>query len=222
MHLMLGVKAGMTALMSATHPTSQTKMSMCEDTQELRRMCSIEDAVVYLPFDPDENAFTTPPAPNEDDGGDDVDADVGVDERQHYREMDKQDLISYTLRLQEEVTTKNILIQSLTLQRDWILEKQTHIAELYELMESLADCKKSYARVSSRSIATTATSSSIQKTWEKACASLDRWRQWWQSGRPKPLKRLVDASTTAIAHTTINSKLQDRAEIEQYSKNKSY
>ncbi len=65
----------------------------CEDTQELRRLCSIEDAVVYLPLDPNENAPTTLAAPNESDDGGDAGVDVDVDERQHYREMDK-DLIS--------------------------------------------------------------------------------------------------------------------------------
>ena len=96
---------------------------MCDDTQELRRLCSIDDAVVYLPLPPDIKVSTTPDAPNEGDDGDNAGAEVDMDERQHYREMDKEDLISITLRLQKEVTDKNKIIQSLTLQRDWILEK---------------------------------------------------------------------------------------------------
>jgi len=175
---------------------------MCDDTQELRRLCSIDDAVVYLPLDPDEDASTTPAAPNEGGDGDDANADVDVDERQHYREMDKEDLISYTLRLQKEVSDKNNIIQSLTLQRDWILEKKAHVAELNEFMEILTESKKADERVSSSSIATTATPSSILKTWERACASSDHWKQWWQSGRPKPLRGVADASTTSAAPTT--------------------
>ena len=160
---------------------------MCDETQELRRMCSIEDAVVYLPLD--DNASNTPTAPNGDDGGEDANADEGVDERQYYMEMNKEDLISCILRLEKEVTTKNNVIQSLTLQRDWILEKQTHMAELHELMRTLAECKTTDARNSSSSIANTTTPSFIQKTWERACVSSEHWRQWCQSGRPKSLKR---------------------------------
>ncbi|MPC87022.1 hypothetical protein E2C01_081871 [Portunus trituberculatus] len=57
------------------------------------------------------------------DDGNDVNAEE-VDERQHYGVMDKEDLISYALRLEKELTRKNNIIQSLTLQRDWIIEKK--------------------------------------------------------------------------------------------------
>ncbi|MPC95241.1 hypothetical protein E2C01_090443 [Portunus trituberculatus] len=110
---------------------------MCGDTQELRRLCNIEDVVVYL--HPDEDV-PTPPAhpPNEGDDGNDVNTEE-VDEWQHYRVMGKEDPISYALHLGKELTRKNNIIQSLTLQRDWILEKKTHVAELNEFMEVLTE-----------------------------------------------------------------------------------
>lgn len=54
---------------------------MCDDTQKLRKLCSIEDAVVYLSLDSDNDFSNTHGAPNEDDGDSDAGGDVGVDER---------------------------------------------------------------------------------------------------------------------------------------------
>ena len=96
---------------------------VCDDTQELRRLWNIEDAVAYLPLITNEDPPTLPAATN--DCTESGDATLEVDPRQHFREMDKEDLISHNIRLQNEVTKKNNIIQSLTLQRDWILDKKS-------------------------------------------------------------------------------------------------
>ena len=75
-----------------------------------------------------------------------------------------------------------------------------------ELINTLTDARQAEERTSTCSVATTATPLSIVRSWEEACASSDHWRQWWQSGKPRPLKHslvVAEAATTAaIADVT--------------------
>ena len=147
---------------------------MCADTKELRTNNGIEDPVTYLTGNP-----STPPADNgNDEDGDEV--------RQHLREMNKEDLISSFIHVQKgmtnaqkEVTKCNNIIQSLRLQRDWIIDKKPQLMEFLELIDTLTDARDAEASVSSHTVATTVTPNSIEKTWDEVCASSDYWRQWW-------------------------------------------
>ena len=99
---------------------------MCADTQMLRTSNGIEDQVIYLTGNP-----STHPASNESD--DDEEEDLW----QHVREMKKDDLISSVIHLQKEVTKCNTIIQSLRLQRGWIIDKKPQLLEILELINTL-------------------------------------------------------------------------------------
>ena len=93
--------------------------------------------MVYLLLNPGGDVSLTPSPPNEGEGNNEPDVDTDIDEQQRCREMDKKDLISYT--------TKNNIIQSLTLQRDlWeifpteiLLAKNDYFVEVYIVTEWL-------------------------------------------------------------------------------------
>ena len=98
----------------------------CTDTQQLRLEGNIDDAVMYLydnaHADNREDNPTTETHPTtlpEDDDNDDNETE---DERQLYMEMEKEELVTHILRFKQEESRNSNKIQSLTLQRDWILD----------------------------------------------------------------------------------------------------
>lgn len=89
--------------------------------------------------------------------------------------------MTHTLRLQQEVSRNNSMIQSLTIQRDWILDKKSQVLDILHLIEALSDAKVEDERRTTRSIGTTAIATSIDNAWANACAVSPRIREWWES-----------------------------------------
>lgn len=189
----------------------------CDVTQQLRQEANIDAAVVYEDEDVEETPDT--PAPPPFPPVDDIDAPTfseDVDnERQEYMAMDREELVSLTLRLKQEVMGNKNVIQSLTLQRDWIIEKKAQVLDILEFIETLSDARDADARRSTRTIGTSAAGSWIDKSWEKACRSSERWRQWWESENtkrlppsrvgltPPTLSTATNTSPTTAAATTV-------------------
>ena len=154
-------------------------------------MNNIDDAVTYDTDHPDTeeagpSTSTSPPV-----NDNDVEEE---DNRLLLMEMEKEELVSLTMKLQGEVSRSNNVINSLRLQREWVINKKPQLLELLDLIETLSDASKAEEQCSTRSIAATANPSLIDKTWGEACSSSEHRKQWWQSGKPKPLR---GASNTA-------------------------
>ncbi|MPC31737.1 hypothetical protein E2C01_025034 [Portunus trituberculatus] len=116
--------------------------------------------------------------------------------------MDKEELISRTLRLKQEVMENKSTIQSLSLQRDWIIEKKAQVMDILEFIETISDARDADTRRTTRTIdSTSANASWIDKSWAKVCSSPERWKQWWESDNTKrlPPSRL---GLTPPTHTT--------------------
>ncbi len=165
----------------------------CSETQQLRSEANIEDEVTYVD--------TAPPAPSNEDGDTatdaalppslpDVDDDApsiegGDTEHQAYMEMPKEELVAHALSLKQEVSRQNTVVQSLTLQRDWIIGQEPQLLEFLQLIQALKDAKDADGERSTRTMATTAIASSIDNAWARKCTSSPAARLWWDSDRPR-------------------------------------
>ena len=78
-------------------------------------------------------------------------------------EMEKEELVTHTLRLKQEVSRNNSKIQSLTLQRDCILDKKPQVLEILHLIEALSDAKDADACRTTCTVGTTAVVNTIDK-----------------------------------------------------------
>lgn len=78
--------------------------------------------------------------------------------------MMKRELVSAFVNLQEEVSSDNNMVQSLRLQRDWVINKQTEVMEILELIGTLKDARDAETRATCHSVAITARPSSIDQT----------------------------------------------------------
>ena len=94
----------------------------CTETQQLRQVANINVTVSYVDGDISA-AAPTPSAPPAEDEEAPVIHEEDTD-RQMYMEMEKEAIVTDTLRFKHELSRSHIIIQSLTLQRDWILEKK--------------------------------------------------------------------------------------------------
>ena len=97
--------------------------------------------------------------------------------------------MTHTLHLKNEVSRNSSMIQSLTLQRDWILDKKPQMLDILNLIQALSDVRDADERKSIRTIGTTAVATSIDNAWANACASSPSIKQWWESDRPRRLPR---------------------------------
>ena len=132
-------------------------------------------------------AAVLPPSHSADADDDAHHTEDGDTERQEYMAMQKEEVVAHALSLKQEVSRQNTVVQSLTLQRDWIIDRKPQVIEVLQLIETLSDAKEEDGKRSTRTIGTTAIPSSIDKAWTRKCTASPAAREWWESDLPRPL-----------------------------------
>lgn len=186
----------------------------CTETQQLRQEAGVDVEVAYVDVtSPDHNTeagatqpdtpsdATLPSSPPVDD--DESHSIESEDERRQYMQLDKEEVVDHCLRLKQEVSKQHAIIQSLTTQRDWIIDRKPQVLEVLQLMEALSDARDADERRSTRTIGTSAIPELIDRDWGSRCTSSPSVKQWWESDLPRRLpKRRLGAPTTPNTATT--------------------
>ena len=182
----------------------------CTETQQLRLEANVDAEVTYVEVSRHDHtsengdtpaAAALPSLPPEVD--DEVDTEEVDNERQQYLEMEKEELVTYTLSFKHEVSRQKTIIQPLTLQRDWIIDCKSQVKETLQLMEALSDAREADEKRTTCTVATSAIAKSIDNAWERACSSNPAARTWWESDLPRRLQacRLETTQPTPPTNT---------------------
>ena len=101
-----------------------------------------------------------------------------------------EELVQLILNLRAELTVLRAEAKDFKRQKDRVVQARRHLAETLSAIDSITETV-SAADTTTVTQSTSALPSKIDNDWSETCATNPHWRQWWQSGRARPLRKVT-------------------------------
>lgn len=162
----------------------------CKETQALRVQANVTDQVVFTTGssapkvdadqDQDQETIEKEEEENEEDSED----------TEHLTHLGKEQLIETIIQLQKEVSKSNNIIRSYKNQRELLINKRSVFEEALSLIDIIVATDIYNKDSSTTSVAASAAPDKIDSDWEDVCNKSEHWKNWRDSSKPRPLKKI--------------------------------
>ena len=152
----------------------------CSEVANLRTVLSIPDRVLYI------NTAT-----------EDISSD-NTDEDEDLFKLGNRELVTIIRRLQAEITRKNSILKFFDSISNNIASKRDAIVTVLEFIDNIAATKSSLEELEVTSVACSACPDKIDEDWSAAIAADQQLNTWWNSGKPRNLKKVCHLEKSDI------------------------
>ena len=145
----------------------------CFNVDTLRSVFDIPDAISYVEYSDDVNANVNPE--------NDLDSEL--------QNLEKNELVSMIKRLRAEIIKKNSILSFFSTTTADLANKRDAVVTVLDFIDNLLATKTSLEELEVNSVACSACPEKIDEDWCTAVESDENLKSWWESGKPKKLKR---------------------------------
>ena len=145
----------------------------CFNVDTLRSVFNIPDTISYVEKADDTNTNLTP--------GNDLDNEL--------QNLEKNELVAMIKRLQTEILRKNNILSFFSTTTADLADKRDAVITVLDFIDNLLATKTSLEELEVNTIACSACPEKIDEDWNSAIESDENLKSWWESGKPKKLKR---------------------------------
>lgn len=162
----------------------------CSTTEGLRRAAGIPHPVTYAAAE--DTPPSTPAAPQPDPLAPQPPIETEDSAvREDLLSNPPEGLVDIILRLRNEVHGLKCIVETYRARSERTRKQREALVETISSMDSLAQVEQDTPIPPPTTQATSALPSKIDQDWQEVCSSHPRWRGWWESGKPRALRKVT-------------------------------
>ena len=163
----------------------------CTNTSQLRTARGITRQVIYEPQDSPSLPLTPPQdqesTPTQQLSPDNEDTAI----KEELLANPPEELVDIILRQRSEIYSLKSTLDAYKHHSSRVLQHRAALVEALNTLDGLAQVQQVAPSPAAATHACSALPSKIDSDWQEVCASHQGWADWWNSGKPKPLRKVT-------------------------------
>ena len=118
--------------------------------------------------------------------------------------LENRDLVAIIRRLQADIARKNNLLSLYSSSLGNIADKRDAVVSILQFIDGLTSAKSSIEELEVKSISCSANPDKIDADWSSAIASNKQLEHWWNSGKPRKLRKEYQIQESGNSPSTVS------------------